>query len=108
MAYTLEISYFNSVVIKPKTELVRQDFIGGSPAAPGISLEDFESTEASNWHVEESRIKGGFNEDSMGYGVKAYATDESYDFNHRFNAMIYSGIFNSRTDINQTNEFNSS
>jgi len=107
MAYTLEISYFNSVVIKPHTDLVTRVFSGGGP--PGIDFSDFDAAEeASNWHVEESRIKGGFNEDSMGYGVKAYATDESYDFNHRFNAMIYSGIFNSRTDINQTNEFNSS
>jgi len=108
MAYTLEISYFNSIVLKPSADITT--FNAGDPAiSPSISFDvDGEITNVSNWHIEESRIKGGFNEDSMGYGVKAHITDESYNLNHRPNAMIYSGIFNSRTDINRTNEFNSS
>ncbi len=57
------------------------------------------------WHIEESRIKGGFNEKTVDFGVKAYAVDKKYNRNHRKNAMIYSGIFNSRTDINNTNQF---
>jgi hypothetical protein len=44
----------------------------------------------------------------MGFGVKAYITDENYDINHRSNAMIFSGIFNTRTGVNNTNQFNSS
>ena len=57
------------------------------------------------WHIEESRIKGGFNEKTVDFGVKAYAVDKKYDRNHRKNAMIYSGIFNSRTGVNNTNQF---
>lgn len=62
---------------------------------------------ASNneWHVEESRIKGGFNEKTVDFGAKAYIVDKKYDRNHRENAMIYSGIFNSRTSVNNTNQF---
>jgi len=61
---------------------------------------------ASNeWYIEESRIKGGFNEKSVDFGVKAYAVDKKYRRNHRENAMIYSGIFNSRTSVNNTNQF---
>ena len=107
MAHTIDISYFNSMIIKPKQDLVIYGPVSeeeGIPAfANGVANELI-----SNWHVEESRIKGGFNEDSMGYGVKAYITDEKYALNHRPNTMIYSGIFNSRTDTNQSNEFNSS
>ena len=102
MAYTLEISYFNSVILKPDSLVV-------NTPTNALNLTPFTITDATtqtgDWHVEESRIKGGFNEDSMGYGVKAYITDENYDINHRQNALIYSGIFNTRTGVNQTNEF---
>ena len=65
------------------------------------------STQTANneWHIEESRIKGGFNEKTLDFGVKAYAVDKKYNRNHRENAMIYSGIFNSRTSVNNTNQF---
>lgn len=57
------------------------------------------------WHIEESRIKGGFNEKTVDFGAKAYAVDKKYARNHRKNAMIYSGIYNSRTGVNNTNQF---
>tara|TARA_A100001391_G_C5070298_1_gene278094 strand:- start:178 stop:1995 length:1818 start_codon:yes stop_codon:yes gene_type:complete len=60
---------------------------------------------ANEWHIEESRIKGGFNENAIDYGPKAYAVDKKYNRKHRENAMIYSGIFNSRTGVNDTNQF---
>ena len=64
------------------------------------------NTRSSNeWHIEESRIKGGFNENAIDYGPKAYAVDKKYNRKHRENAMIYSGIFNSRTGVNDTNQF---
>ena len=59
----------------------------------------------NEWHVEESRIKGGFNESAIDYGPKAYAVDKKYNRKHRENSMIYSGIFNSRTGVNNTNQF---
>ena len=81
MATTLDISYFNSFYIKSSS---------GSQA----------------WHIEESRMKGGFNEVSLDLGVKAYAINEDYAVEHRKNAMIYSGVINSRTGVNETNQFN--
>jgi len=57
------------------------------------------------WHIEESRIKGGFNEKTVDFGAKAYLVDKKYNRNHRKNAMIYSGIYNSRTGVNDTNQF---
>lgn len=62
-------------------------------------------TQVSDWYLEESRIRGGYNNTTVDLGVKAYIVEDDPDQNHRSNSLIYSGIFNSRTGINQTNEF---
>ena len=62
-------------------------------------------SERSTWHVEESRIKGKYSEKTIDLGAKAYMVDKDYDRKHRENALIYSGIFNKRTGVNNTNEF---
>ena len=59
----------------------------------------------SNWVIEESRIRGGFNNTQVDLGVRAYLMEESNDVRNRPNALIYSGVFNSRTNLNQTNVF---
>ena len=88
-----------------------------TPLAPGDELrfgplQDFTfipgayaSTPASDWYVEESRIRGGYNNTDVDLGVKAYIVEDDITQNHRFNSMIYSGIFNSRTGVNNTNQF---
>ena len=81
MAATIEIAYYNSFVLS-----------GGESAG--------------EWHVEESRMKGGFNEKSVDLGVRAYMVDDKYAVRTRPNAMIYSGVFNSKTNLNNTNQFN--
>ena len=57
------------------------------------------------WALEESRIRGGFNNTSVDFGAKAYLVEEEPNGTRRFNSLIYSGIFNSRTGINNTNVF---
>ena len=79
MAYVVDIQFFNTFILR--------------------------SASKNTVHVEESRIKGGFNEPFAALGPKAYATNENYEENRRENALIYSGIYNSRTDVNQTNVF---
>lgn len=59
----------------------------------------------SDWFIEEARIRGGYNNTSVDFGVKAYAIDEVKNAENRINAMIYSGIYNSKTGINNTNQF---
>ena len=89
MGAILEISYFNSIVLAGGRTT-------GSPSptnTPGV------------YHVEESRIRGSFNGKQMDYGVKAHITDEEYRSKVRENAMTYSGIFNSRTSVNELNQF---
>ena len=58
-----------------------------------------------DWYIEESRIRGGYNNTSTDYGVKAYIVEEQDAQTRRGNSLIYSGIFNSRTGINQSNQF---
>jgi hypothetical protein len=59
-----------------------------------------------NWAIEEARIKGGYNNTTVDFGVKAYLVDDNNLAERRFNTLIYSGVFNSRTGLNETNVFN--
>jgi len=58
-----------------------------------------------DWFIEESRIRGGYNNVSTDLGVRAFVVDDNPNRQRRQNALIYSGIFNSRTGINDTNQF---
>ena len=55
MAIKKQISYFNTFIVK------------GDVDSPSI-----------NWHVEESRIKGDFNADTVDLGVQAHIADKNY------------------------------
>lgn len=59
----------------------------------------------SDWFVEEARIRGGYNNTNVDLGVKAYIVEDNINQQHRQNSLIYSGVFNSRTGVNKTNEF---
>ena len=115
MAATIEVKYFNSFILRkvldtstptvPSWNGSRGD--GTYPAITGASADPYPGTptNALNWAVEESRIQGGYNNTSAGYGVKAYLVEETPNSSRRTNALIYSGIFNSRTGVNNTNVF---
>jgi len=60
---------------------------------------------SEDWLLEESRIRGGYNNVSVDYGVKAYTVEDEPKQSHKFSSLIHSGIFNSRTGVNQTNQF---
>lgn len=57
------------------------------------------------WYVEESRIRGGFNNTSVELGPRAYLTEQNDSEDIFPTGLIYSGVFNSKTDINNTNVF---
>ena len=109
MSTTIEIDYFNSYLVKKiKTELNANvcAFPGisypGILAVTGNNANDYSNR---NYFVEEARIRGGFNNVSTDLGVRAYL-DEQYPLQqHRINTLIYSGVYNSRTGLNNTNVF---
>ena len=59
----------------------------------------------TDWFIEEARIRGGYNNTNIDLGVKAYITEDNLLQQHRKSSLIYSGIFNSRTGVNNTNQF---
>ena len=65
----------------------------------------FTAVDADDWYIEEARIRGGYNNTTVDYGVKAYIVEDTFKQQHRISSLIYSGIFNSRTGINNTNQF---
>ena len=104
MAATLEIKYFNTFWIKKMKLVVENN--PATPVAPYANVPgDYVSSTASDWYIEESRIRGGYNNTSVDFGVKAYLDESDPLQQHRFNTLIYSGIYNSRTGINNTNQF---
>ena len=103
MAATLEIKYFNTFLLKKIKTVVDAD---PRPVAPYADVpSDYAANTVSDWYIEESRIRGGYNNTSVDFGVKAYLDESDPLQQHRFNTLIYSGIFNSRTGINNTNQF---
>jgi hypothetical protein len=89
MAVTIELGYFNTFALKRLA----------STAVPQVADPN------EDWYIEESRIKGGYNNTTVDFGVKAYLVEDVSQSSRRTNSLIYSGVFNSRTGINQTNQF---
>ena len=65
----------------------------------------YSETNGSNFVVEESRIRGGYNNTQVDFGVRAYLKEETNNIKHRKSSLIYSGVINSRTSVNNTNVF---
>lgn len=59
----------------------------------------------NQWMIEESRIFGGYNNAIISPGITAYVNEENILQADRFNSLIYSGIYNSKTSVNNTNVF---
>lgn len=80
------------------------NYIPGSKNTIGTKT-NYSANDSEDWFIEESRIRGGYNNVSTDLGVKAYIVDDVTNRQNRISSLIYSGIFNSRTGINNTNQF---
>ena len=119
MATVIEIEYFNSYIIKS----LQSESSPVIPTYPGVSfpgscVRTVGNTYANNlqepsqnfggpwnFYVEESRIRGGYNNVSTDFGVRAYLDEPFPQQQRRINTLIYSGVYNSRTGVNETNVF---
>ena len=103
----IEVKYFNTFLLKKSVGSGDDVLWNGSFGIPesigGYPVQNL--TGENSWVIEESRIRGGYNNTTVDFGAKAYLVEEEPQQTRRFNAIIYSGIFNSRTGINQTNVF---
>ena len=121
----IDIKYFNSFILRKTITASAGATAQYLPVWPGLpsnpddlptypvttpnprvkyttNLPDFNTR---NWIIEEARIRGGFNNTSVGYGVRAYLNEKNKEQSRLSSSLIYSGIFNSRTSINRTNVF---
>ncbi len=115
----IEVKYFNSFTLKKSIDSNDQPQWWGSRGIPdtvggwgGVAPVPADPTEVFpdpnnqlNWAIEEARIRGGYNNTATSLGAKAYLVEDEPQGSIRGNAMIYSGIFNSRTGVNNTNQF---
>jgi len=120
MAVTKEITYFNSFLVKKVIQKTGASYPTvsnkaatwpalpwnpeGYPSFPLLADTD-NSANSSCWYIEESRIRGGYNNKQIDFGVKAYLTEDEDKALTLINGLIYSGLYNLRTGINQTNVF---
>ena len=81
---------------------------GGIPPATNIDFYNCFILNVGSNHIEINRLRAGFNEPTFDLGVRAFAVIEDYaGEERRFNSLIHSsGVFNSRTGLNQINQFN--
>ena len=117
MGAVIEIKYFNSFILKKLSKTRTHGVSTNAPVYNGsfgipVSLggypafsDDSLNYNSSVWAIEEARIRGGFNNTSVDYGVRAYLVEDEPNSSNLFNTLIYSGIYNSRTGINDTNVF---
>ena len=106
----IEVKYYNSFTLRKSVDVNNGINWFGSRGIPTGQGGWPQGTVADpqqdiNWAIEESRIRGGYNNTSTSFGAKAYLVEDEPNGSVRGNAMIYSGIYNSRTGINQTNQF---
>ena len=104
MGAVVEVKYFNSFILSKVVDTTSETSTTAKPVwkyDSGVA----QANPKRNWYVEESRIRGGYNNVSMDYGAKAYITENTNEASLLGNGLIYSGIYNSRTDINNTNQF---
>ena len=108
MGAVIEVKYFNTFILKKKISDDEPVWNGswGVPASlaggyPVVAA----GGQTSDYAIEESRIRGGYNNTTVDFGVKAYIVEDERTGSRRNSSLIYSGIFNSRTGINQTNVF---
>jgi hypothetical protein len=120
-----KIKFFNAFVLKKNINATTSGLAEYAPVFPGLpnnptgATFDYPlfpplttnatgrvtTTNERNWIIEESRIRGGYNNTETGYGVRAYLREDSNEQARRSNALIYSGLYNSVTDVNETNVF---
>ena len=111
MSYTIGVKYFNAFWLKRILNNSSEDAWPGLPWNPtGYPTFPFNSTPKtgatqSNFYLEESRIKGGFNNAQVGLGVRAYVVNQNVDAQDKKHSLIYSGLLNTRTGFNETNVF---
>jgi len=103
--------FFNVVV----EEIMNQTAFGSGYLSNKFRLQKnlYGSEHTLNWHncysfgngVESNRSKDVYNASFMGNGVKVSSVFEEYAKERRYSGLVYSGIYNSTSGVNNLNQF---
>ncbi len=109
---TIEVKYFNTFVLKKTLSgqyVTDQPVWNGSFGVPSTVAGGYpvvaDTSQGTPFAIEESRIRGGFNNTSVDFSPRAFLVEDNPNASRLFSSLIYSGIFNSRTGVNDTNVF---
>jgi len=110
MAAVIEVKYFNTFLLKKVFTSGDTPAYGGSFGVPAPLNGSWPSAgltgnKTKEWVIEEARIQGGYNNSSVDFGAKAYIVEDDNTASIKSSSLIYSGIYNSRTGVNDTNVF---
>jgi hypothetical protein len=110
MGAIIEVDYYNTFILKKTIEGTNTMSWNGSFGVPpgvdgGYPVISAATTQADSWAIEESRIRGGYNNTTVELGPRAFIVEDEPNSSIRFNSLIYSGIYNSTTGVNDTNVF---
>ena len=108
MATQIEVDFYNTFILQKAISVdqsVTTDWANWPGAYFPGPLAFAGSLVNYTWYVEEARIRGGYNNVSTDQGVRAYLDEEYPLQQNRISTLIYSGVYNSRTGVNQTNVF---
>lgn len=117
MSAVVEVKYFNSFILR---KAISEDTAStpdgnavwaGDPSNPQyypsfpIEASADPSVVPYDWFVEESRIQSSIVGAEVDLGVRAYVDSDDVAYERVKSGIIFSGIFNSRTGVNQSNVF---
>lgn len=109
MGAIIEVDYYNTFILKKTITSSVLDWNGSFGVPPGVDggypVISAATTQAESWAIEESRIRGGYNNTTVELGPRAFIVEDEPNSSIRFNSLIYSGIYNSTTGVNDTNVF---
>ena len=87
MAAVIEVKYFNAFNLRKTVDTSTPPVPVWKGTTPALT-----NNTAKNWIIEESRIRGGYNNTSVDFGAKAYLISETNSGSIRQSGLIYSGI----------------
>jgi hypothetical protein len=110
MGAIIEVDYYNTFILKKTIEGTNTMSWNGSFGVPpgvdgGYPVISAATNQPVSWAIEESRIRGGYNNTTVELGPRAFIVEDEPNSSIRFNSLIYSGIYNSTTGVNNTNVF---
>jgi hypothetical protein len=92
MGAIIEVDYYNTFILKKTITSSALDWNGSFGVPPGVDggypVISAATTQADSWAIEESRIRGGYNNTTVELGPRAFIVEDEPNSSIRFNSLI--------------------